>query len=399
MTTKNKNIIAVLAIFSAVGFQTYIDIYLPALPRIAQYFKSSASLTQLSLSIYFLGAGISFIPYGILGDIYGRKRFLIFGLGCTFAGTIVSIFAPSMSVFLIGRFFQGFGVAFYVLASPILLDIFKGEKLITAFTYYNIAYSTIPLAAPYLGGVLVHYFNWQTIFILLAIYIGGLFLIILFFMPETLDNSKKGRKLSFREVHKVIITILRNKHFFWLTILTALSWSSIIAFYTVAPFLYQKIFNITPYYYGIIALLVGGAYLVSTSINRALLKKLSPILLIKTSVILSTLISCIFVIVTYTGYSSLIISTLFCLLVVLSIGLLFINGMTMSLSLFHETAGIASALQATIWVIIWAIGSWIISFFHYTQFTLAICFIIFSLVNLAILIIVHKELIIPDKMK
>ncbi|MCP4177985.1 MAG: multidrug effflux MFS transporter [bacterium] len=397
--SKNKTLIGFLAISSAIGFQTYIDIYLPALPVIAKYFQCSASYVQVSLSIYFLGAGVSFIPYGILGDIFGRKKFLVFGLGCTFVGTVLSIFSPHISFFLIGRFFQGLGVAFYVLCSPILLDIYEGEKLISAFTYFNIAYSTIPLAAPYIGGILVNYFSWQAIFIFLAVYTGIFFILILFFMPETLENTKKSRKISFKKIDKVIINILLNKQFFFLIILAALSWSSIIAFYTVGPFLFQKIFAISPYYYGVIALFIGGSYLISTCINRILLKKFCPIVLIKTSIFLSTIISTIFVVVSSIGYSNLIIAIFFSILVVISIGLLFINGMTMSLSLFHETAGIASALQATIWVIIWAVASWVISFFQYTQFTLALSFLIFAVVNLFILIFVHKELIIPEKMK
>ena len=218
-------------------------------------------------------------------------------------------------------------------------------------------------------------------------------------MPETLAKSQRENQVSFKKVYKVINNILLHKQFLWLSVLIAVSWSSVIAFYAVGPFLYQNIFTITPYYYGVIALMMGGAYLISSFFNRILLKKISPIFLIKTSIVSSTFISVIFVIITYLGYMNLIISTLFCFLIIMNIGFLFINGMTLSLSLFHETAAIATALQCTIWVIIWAVASWIISFFHYSQFTLAFSFTVFAVINLIILIAIHKELIIPKKMQ
>lgn len=51
-----------------------IDMYLPALPELANYFGASASMAQLSLTACLLGIAVGQLIIGPLSDIYGRKN-------------------------------------------------------------------------------------------------------------------------------------------------------------------------------------------------------------------------------------------------------------------------------------------------------------------------------------
>mgnify|MGYP002243398825 CR=1 FL=1 len=66
-------ILVVIGIVSAFGpFVT--DFYLPALPVLAGYFDTTASLVQLSLTFSMVGLAVGQLVIGPLSDKYGRKK-------------------------------------------------------------------------------------------------------------------------------------------------------------------------------------------------------------------------------------------------------------------------------------------------------------------------------------
>lgn len=393
--SNNKKLIAFISISTAIMFQSYIDLYLPALPQISDYYHCSDSVIQRSLSFFLLGTALSCIPIGVLCDACGRRKILIAGLVVLTIGTLISIFTSGINYFLASRFLQGIGAGIYVICSAILIDIFEGEELITYFTYYNIAYSAIPIASPYIGGLIVHYFEWQIIFYLL--FAVSLFLLImtLFFVSETLKPQKVKNSISVTKVFSDIFRILCHKQFLWLTFLAAMSWGGTIAFFTIGSFLFQEIYAVTPYAYGIVALLLGLIYLMSTVINRKCLARFSPIALIKYSIIASFLLSFFFFLASVLDFNNLYVAIVFIYLLTFSIGFLFINTMTLSLSGFTGNAGLASSVQATVWIAFWSILSFVLSVFNYSQITLSSSYLILNAINLLIIFILMPPIIIP----
>ena len=72
-------ILVVIGIVSAFGpFVT--DFYLPALPVLAGYFDTTASLVQLSLTFSMVGLAVGQLVIGPLSDKYGRKKTLMASL-------------------------------------------------------------------------------------------------------------------------------------------------------------------------------------------------------------------------------------------------------------------------------------------------------------------------------
>src|SRR5690606_8305145 len=57
-----------------------IDMYLPAMPAIAEDLNASVSAAQGTLMAYFISFGISQLVYGPVSDVLGRKPPLYFGL-------------------------------------------------------------------------------------------------------------------------------------------------------------------------------------------------------------------------------------------------------------------------------------------------------------------------------
>ena len=90
----------ILGLLSAIG-PFAIDMYLPALPAIAQSLHADTGAVQLSLTVFFIAVSLSQPFYGPLSDMVGRKAPLFVGLilfslgsvGCALAPTIGTLIA------------------------------------------------------------------------------------------------------------------------------------------------------------------------------------------------------------------------------------------------------------------------------------------------------------------
>lgn len=126
------------------------------LPSIESAMSASESGIQMILSGYALAVGISLVPAGRLGDIFGRSSLWVIGLaiftiaslGCGLAGTITQL--------NLMRVLQGIGGGFF---SPqvtgLIQQYFQGRARARAFGYMGLVVSASVAIGPLLSGTLV----------------------------------------------------------------------------------------------------------------------------------------------------------------------------------------------------------------------------------------------------
>lgn len=74
-----------------------IDMYLPTLPAMSEYFNTTSSLVQLGLTASMVGLAVGQLFFGPISDKYGRRRplivsmilFAVATIGCIFSRTIM----------------------------------------------------------------------------------------------------------------------------------------------------------------------------------------------------------------------------------------------------------------------------------------------------------------------
>src|SRR6185369_104985 len=102
--------IVVLGLLVALGPLT-IDMYLPALPRIADELSVSSSMVQLTLTGTLAGLALGQLIIGPLSDSLGRRRPLMAGIVLHMLASVCCLFAPNILTLGLARGLQGVGAA------------------------------------------------------------------------------------------------------------------------------------------------------------------------------------------------------------------------------------------------------------------------------------------------
>ncbi len=100
--------ILVLGALVALGPLT-IDMYLPALPRIADELTVSSSVAQLTLTGTLAGLALGQLIVGPLSDSLGRRRPLMAGIVLHMVASVLCVLAPDIAILGAGTCTAGHG--------------------------------------------------------------------------------------------------------------------------------------------------------------------------------------------------------------------------------------------------------------------------------------------------
>lgn len=249
-----------------------IDLYLPAMPGMAQAMAADSGAVQRTLSAFFLGLALAQIPLGTLGDRYGRRRPLIGGLLLFAAASIACAMATSLTMLIACRFLQGMGAcAGTSSVRAMIRDRHSGHRAaqLMAFTFLIIGIS--PVLAPLAGSYLLQAMSWRGLFLLLAG--GGMVALaaVALFLPESLPPE---RRLHRQPMLHAYGRLLATPAFLGWTLVAGLATTVPFAFVTAAPFVYTQGFGLTPHQYSLLLALNAVTSIIATQFAPVLMRRL-----------------------------------------------------------------------------------------------------------------------------
>jgi EmrB/QacA subfamily drug resistance transporter len=167
-----------------------------ALPSIGEEFNMNAVLLGWVATTYILSAAMLLVPFGRLGDIYGRKRIFTYGvIVYTLSSLLLGVSVSSKM--LIGlRILQGIGGSMMFSTSvAILTSLFPPHER-GKILGINVAMVYIGLSlGPTLGGFLTQTLGWRSIF-LFNVPLGLVVIIFAFWKLKGDWAEAKGEKFD-----------------------------------------------------------------------------------------------------------------------------------------------------------------------------------------------------------
>ncbi|MFT3824177.1 MAG: MFS transporter [Chitinophagaceae bacterium] len=262
-----KKRIATILTFIAIPLSGFVtDIYLPSFPAMAKDLGVHQSSIQLTLTCFFMSYGLSQLLVGSLLDSIGRFRPAMFSLGVLVVTSLLIGLTHSVTLICALRIIQGIAVAFIIVAKrAFFVDLYTGEERKHYLGYFTIIWSCGPIIAPFLGGYLQQYFNWQSNFYFLAAYALIILVLELSLSGETLAEKKP---FHIEKIKKDYAMMLGNKNFLLGIILLGLSYSVVMVFNIAGPFIIANSFHFNSVVIGLCTLILGIAWMTGGIINR-----------------------------------------------------------------------------------------------------------------------------------
>jgi MFS transporter, DHA2 family, multidrug resistance protein len=139
-----------------------------AVPKISAALRPTNTELLWIVDIYgFVLAG-ALIPMGVLGDRIGRRRLLLIGATAFGCASVLAAFAPSVAALIAARALLGLAAATLAPSTLSLLrSMFLDEKQRTfAVGVWIASFSAGAAIAPLIGGVLLQFFWWGSVFLI-----------------------------------------------------------------------------------------------------------------------------------------------------------------------------------------------------------------------------------------
>jgi EmrB/QacA subfamily drug resistance transporter len=182
-----------LALILVASFMVVLDFSIVnvALPSIQRELGISTASVQWVVTAYAIAFGGLLILGGRAGDLYGRRRMFLAGIGVFTVASLAGGLAQDPLLLFAARLVQGAGAA---MVAPAALSLIttgfpEGARRTRALGLYGATASVGFVAGQVLGGVLVEFLSWRAVF-LVNVPVG---LVALVLAPRILRESRLSR--------------------------------------------------------------------------------------------------------------------------------------------------------------------------------------------------------------
>lgn len=338
--------IMLLALLTSLG-PLSIDMYLPALPQMANDFGITTQRVANTLPAYFLGLALGQLIYGPLSDRIGRKTPLYFGLLLYICASILCTFANSEWSLIAARILQALGGCVgVVIARAAIRDRLDLQSSAQAFASMMIVMGIAPIIAPSLGALVLLYFSWPAVFVFLSA-IGLICLICVhFFFQESLPIERR-LNLNIKQVLNLYGAIFKQKSFRWPMLAGCFSGGILFCYISSSASILMDDYGLNQqqfaYAFGVNAL---GIMLLS-SINKKLGRTFSVLQRLKIGAVLQLLGVMVLLSASLLSNVALWIVLIGMFLAISGIGFTGPNAMALAMAEQGERAGTASAVMGS----------------------------------------------------
>lgn len=331
-----------LAGLSALG----MNLHLPALPSMAEYFQVDYQVMLLSVSFYLAGNAVVQIFVGPISDKMGRRPVLLVSMALFLLATLGCILATSAEIFLFFRVAQTAVAATMVLSRAAVRDMYDTNDAASMIGYVTMGMAVVPMIGPAIGGFLDQWLGWTAIFWMLFA-MGSLTLAITYFdFGETAHKSGKTLGAQFAEYPE----LFRSPRFWGYSLASGLASGSFFAYLGGAPFLGTEIYGLSSAELGIYFSAPAIGYFVGNFLSGRFSTRIGINRMVLWGCIINGIGVFTSLLIALAGVDTVITFFGFMCFVGLGNGLAIPNGTTGAISVRPHLAGTASGLSGAIMI-------------------------------------------------
>jgi MFS family permease len=151
-------------LLAGLGYALLSSAVIPALPTFQQSLDTSELGSTWLLTAFLLSASVGTSIIGRLGDIYGKRRLLLWVLLILAAGSLLAAVSQSLAMLIVARVIQGVAGGIFPLAFAIVRDEFPEERVAGSIGLMSSILGVGGGAGLVVGGLIVQHLDWHWLF-------------------------------------------------------------------------------------------------------------------------------------------------------------------------------------------------------------------------------------------
>lgn len=339
--------IVLLGAMTAFGAMS-IDMYLPAMPAIGTDLDATAAQVQRTLSALLLGLAAGQLVYGPWSDRVGRRVPILTGVVLYVAASIWCALTTDITQLAIARFVQGLGAcSAMVVSRAVIRDLYDHTETARILSLINLVFGLAPILAPLVGGLVLAFSGWRTIFWVLTGFGAAVGLAVLFGLKES--RSAATAEVAAGETTLQGYRLLLGQHrLLGYMLAGAFNSACLFAYIAASPDLIIGTYGIDAQHFGWIFGLNAFGLIAASQINRKLLTRYTTDQVLGAAVLAALGFGLWLLAAAATGLGGMwgVLVPLF--FVVSTFGFMFANTTAGALSIDPHRAGSISGLMGTL---------------------------------------------------
>lgn len=248
-----------------------IDTLLPAFDEIETQFSLADGLpVSLAITVFLVAMGVGMLFWGPLSDRFGRLPTLYASFVLFIAGSLISTFADSFTVFLAGRVLWGLAAAGpRTIGLAIARDSYDGDLMARIMSLITAVFLVVPILAPALGEGLLQLGSWRLTTAVSAV-LGVGSILWLTRLHETLAPANV-LPLHIKRISLAARMVINNRATMWFTVASAFAYGAFFPWLGSSAKMIGDIYDRPGQFaaiFGAIAVLMGVAILISERLVR-----------------------------------------------------------------------------------------------------------------------------------
>jgi DHA1 family bicyclomycin/chloramphenicol resistance-like MFS transporter len=320
------------------------DIYLPALPQLTHDLHGTAAQGQQTLAAYFLGLGLGQFFYGALADRIGRRPVMLMGAGVYLVATLGCALANSIGLMIGLRFLQALGACSgVVISAAVVRDRYGHQDSAKVFSMLLTLRGVGPIVAPIIGGAIVTFTGWRTIFWALGAFGVTMLAAVLLFLEESRPAAVAERART-ESALKAYAQVITNPRIIGYGLTNGLNFACMFAWIAAAPYLVIGVYNVPTLWFGWIFGINAAGFMAASQINRRLLHRWAADRILVWGALGALAAAAVLLLDALTGLGGVLGVMVPLFFVVASLGFVSTNAMAGGLAVDPSRAGSVSAL-------------------------------------------------------
>lgn len=336
------------------------DMYLGALPEMANKLGATSAHLQMTVMSFFAGFTLGQLFYGPISDRVGRKPVIYVALAIYIVASIGCMFAASADQLIAFRFVQGLGGSIgMVIGAAVIRDLYTGHEAAKLMSIVVLVMGVAPILAPLAGSLILKAADWRVIFAVLAGFALYCAILVSMALPET-RMAELRRAAKPAQALGWYGRLLVSRSFIPYAGTLALVQGGFFAYIAGSSFVFIDLYGLSPIAFSVIFAVNSIGLGIGSQISIRMLRRLGARRVVQGSTAVFAIAALALAASHVAGLHDLVLVSALFFLLIAALGGIMPSCNTMAMEAHGAIAGTAAALMGALGFGAGALGSFMV---------------------------------------